>query len=113
QRCATRATARAPSGSRRRPRTRLRIGYWCHPYPNRPPMPASFSGFARELHQCEIFAISSRAFDRRFDRTGHVQPDLLRELHDPRDRFAPQLFVLDDTALADFALADFKLRLDQ
>src|SRR6202451_4600570 len=113
QHCARRATARARSTKRRRQRTRLRIGYWCHPYPNRPPMRASFSGFAREFHQREIFAISSRAFNWRLEGADHVEPDLLREFDDARDRFAPQLFVLDDAALADLALAAFELRLDQ
>jgi len=37
----------------------------------------------------------------------HVKADLPGELDDTRDRFVPQLFVFDYTALADLALADF------
>src|ERR1039458_8867956 len=108
------AKARAPSGShRRRWQTRLHTGYWCHPYPIRPPMRASFSGFAREFHQREMFAISGRAFNRRFDCADHVEADTLRELDDPRDCFAPEFFIPDDAPLADLALADFELRLYQ
>src|SRR5277367_5696798 len=100
---------RARSAGRRRRRTRLRTGYWCHPYPGLPPMRGSFSGFAGKFHQREIFAISSRTFNRRLERADHLEPDLLSELDDARDRLAPQLLVLDDAALADLALAHFEL----
>src|SRR5271154_340348 len=62
-------------------------------------MRASSAGVAREFHEREIFAISSRAFNRRFERADHLESDLLGELDDSGDRFFPQLFVLDDAAL--------------
>src|SRR5260370_22970398 len=68
---------------------------------------------ARIVKHRQEFLVPRRSLYRRFDYTDGFEPNSRCELQDAVESLAPERLVPNDSAFADFALADFELRLDK